>query len=105
MSEPVVISTKDLWLANAKDFIVQESKSGKPITSWGKEEQAYVNFITIRDGMPNAELNDQDEKHLMDVLLVGENTSACAQMLRKLELLPKLENKSTGLANKYLTMG
>lgn len=100
MSELITVSSQDLWLGEAKDFITAQ----KPI-SWGKNEQAYVNYQTIVNGMPNAELTDADCKHLMAILLVGENTSACAQLLRKKKLLPELEKKSgEGLANKYLTM-
>lgn len=86
----------DLWLGAAKDFI----KKYGPKT-WGKDEQVAVTYQAIKDGVL-AELTARDEKHILAILSAGENTSACAQILRGLGLIPQSERKTTSLTNRYV---
>lgn len=68
-------------------------------------EQAMVNFTAITEGL-SVELGEADQKHLMEMLMVGENTSASAQALRKAKVLaeaPKAES-ATSIGNRYLQL-
>lgn len=86
-----------LWMGAARDFVAKH----KPM-KWGRAEQVAVNYRAIVDGL-SVQLSEADKRHIAMVLTEGENTSACAQALRKAKLLPEAAKNEIDVAG-YLEL-